>query len=350
MKGDGLASVEVSVRGAGIFGLSIAWMCTKAGATVEVVDPGGVGAGASGGIVGALAPHVPENWNPKKQFQLESLLMAEDFWAEIADAGGGAPGYARSGRVQPIADEHGVSVAKGRAEGAKVLWRGEAEWQIVEDAKGWGVESPCGQYVFDTLSAHLHPRQACAALALALRARGVEVLAEPEAEAKVTIWANGVAGLDAISKQVGREAGRGIKGQAVLLQADKRGLPQLFADALHIIPHLDGTVAIGSTTERDFDHPTTTDEQIENLLQRAYGVVPDLRNAPILERWAGLRPRARSRAPMLGAWPGRPGHFIANGGFKIGFGMAPKVAACMSQLVLEGVDAIPEGFDVAASL
>ena len=35
-------------------------------------------------------------------------------------------------------------------------------------------------------------------------------------------------------------------------------------------------------------------------------------------RWAGLRPRARSRAPMLGAWPGRPGHFIANGGFKIG--------------------------------
>ena len=57
-----------------------------------------------------------------------------------------------------------------------------------------------------------------------------------------------------------------------------------------------------------------------------------------------------SRAPMVGAWPGRPGHFIANGGFKIGFGMAPKVAEVMADLVLEGRDSIPEGFQVDASL
>jgi glycine/D-amino acid oxidase-like deaminating enzyme len=47
---------------------------------------------------------------------------------------------------------------------------------------------------------------------------------------------------------------------------------------------------------------------------------------------------------MLGPWPGRPGHFIANGGFKIGFGMAPKVAHVMAELVLDGKDAVPEGF------
>jgi glycine oxidase len=46
----------------------------------------------------------------------------------------------------------------------------------------------------------------------------------------------------------------------------------------------------------------------------------------------------------LGAWPGRPGEFVANGGFKIGFGMAPKVATTMVDLVLEGRDTIPEGF------
>ncbi|MEO5615955.1 MAG: FAD-dependent oxidoreductase, partial [Cypionkella sp.] len=38
--------------------------------------------------------------------------------------------------------------------------------------------------------------------------------------------------------------------------------------------------------------------------------------------------------------------FVANGGFKIGFGMAPKVAEVMVDLVLEGRDAIPEGFRV----
>ena len=50
----------------------------------------------------------------------------------------------------------------------------------------------------------------------------------------------------------------------------------------------------------------------------------------------GIRPRAASRQPVLGPWPGRPGHFIANGGFKIGFGMAPKAAQAMADLLLEG--------------
>ncbi|MEO0665142.1 MAG: FAD-dependent oxidoreductase, partial [Pseudomonadota bacterium] len=83
-----MASVDVSIRGAGVFGLSIAWACLQAGARVEVVDPNGVAAGASGGIVGALAPHVPENWNAKKAFQLDSLLRAEPFWAGVEAVGG----------------------------------------------------------------------------------------------------------------------------------------------------------------------------------------------------------------------------------------------------------------------
>jgi glycine oxidase len=74
--------------------------------------------------------------------------------------------------------------------------------------------------------------------------------------------------------------------------------------------------------------------------------VPVLKDAPVIARWAGVRPRARSRAPMLGAWPDRPDHFIANGGFKIGFGMAPKVAQVMADLLLEDHDTIPEGFRV----
>ena len=78
---------DVTVMGAGIFGLSVAWACARRGARVRVIDPNGPGAGASGGLVGALAPHVPENWNDKKAFQFESLLMSEGFWAEVAEAG-----------------------------------------------------------------------------------------------------------------------------------------------------------------------------------------------------------------------------------------------------------------------
>ena len=126
-------------------------------------------------------------------------------------------------------------------------------------------------------------------------------------------------------------------------------LPQLFADTLHIVPHRDGTTAIGSTSERDYDDPTSTDAQLDDVIARARAAVPALRDAPVIDRWAGVRPRTRSRAPMLGAHPLHDGQFIANGGFKIGFGMAPKVAQVMADLVLDGVDHIPAAFRPEAS-
>ena len=39
---------EITIRGAGIFGLSIAWACSRRGARVRVIDPLGPGAGTSG--------------------------------------------------------------------------------------------------------------------------------------------------------------------------------------------------------------------------------------------------------------------------------------------------------------
>ena len=73
-------------------------------------------------------------------------------------------------------------------------------------------------------------------------------------------------------------------------------------------------------------------------------ICPALADAPVIDRWAGLRPRARSRAPILGAWPGRPGDYVANGGFKIGLAMAPACADMLATLLLDGRDTIPEPF------
>ncbi|WP_223228138.1 NAD(P)/FAD-dependent oxidoreductase [Lutimaribacter pacificus] len=340
-----MAMVDVTVRGAGIFGLSIAWACMERGASVRVVDPHGPGAGSSGGLVGALAPHVPENWNDKKAFQLDSLLMAETFWAGVAAAGGADPGYARTGRLQPVMDARGLELAQERAKGAQALWQNRAVWEVKRAVSvgDWAPTSPSGWLIHDTLSARMHPRRACAALVAALQARGAGIVAEA-ADEGVVIWATGVAGLEAISRATGTTFGNGVKGQAALLRLDRRDAPQLFADGVHIVPHADGTVAVGSTSERDYDAPGTTDAQLDTVLDKARAAVPALRDAPVIERWAGVRPRSKSRAPVLGVHPLRPGQFIANGGFKIGFGMAPKVAQVMADLVLDGVDAIPDGF------
>nr|WP_309663971.1 FAD-dependent oxidoreductase [Tabrizicola sp.] len=339
---------DVTVRGAGIFGLSVAFACARRGARVRVIDPHGVGAGSSGGIVGALAPHVPEAWNAKKQFQLESLLLAEGWWQAVAEASGLATGYLRSGRVQPLADARAVEVARARAVTAAALWGGAAEWRVERAAGGWEPVSPTGFVVRDTLSARIAPRAGLAALAAAVRAYGGEVTGEAE-EAGAVVHATGLAGLEALSAGLGRVVGGGVKGQAAALRYEAGEMAQLFVDGLHIVPHGDGTVAIGSTSEAVWTD-MGTDAALEALVAKAVAAVPVLAGTEVVERWAGVRPRARSRAPMLGVWPGRAGHYVANGGFKIGFGMAPKVAEVMADLVLEGCYLIPAEFAVEASL
>ena len=340
---------DVTVLGAGVFGLSIAWTCLQRGAKVQVIDPHGPGAGASGGVVGALAPHVPENWNDKKAFQFDSLMRAEGFWREVQEVSGLSPGYARLGRLQPVADDHALELARARAETARSLWQGLAQWQVVRaDDLDWAPVTPTGWLIHDTLTARMHPRQACAALVAAIRARGGAVLSDGPLAGQV-IHATGTAGLEELTAHHTRTVGNGVKGQGAVLAHAAPDLPQLFAEGIHIVPHQDGTTAIGSTSERDYDDPASTDAQLDDVIARARAAVPALRDAPVIERWAGVRPRTRSRAPMLGAHPLHAGHFIANGGFKIGFGMAPKVAQVMADLVLEGRDGIPDAFLPAAS-
>lgn len=347
-----MATVDLTVRGAGIFGLATAWAFVRRGARARVVDPHGVAAGASGGIVGALSPHAPEAWNAKKAFQFESLVMSAAFWAEVEAVSGIPAGYARSGRLQTLSDARAVEIARRRAGTAGDLWQGAADWHVVEAAsiRGWCPISPTGLVVRDTLSARLHPHRACESLAAAIRSSGGEIVPDAPDEG-VVLWATGWRGLMDLSRSLGSQVGTGVKGQALLLRhRAPEDAPQLYVGGLHIVPHADGTVAIGSTSERDFDDPIATDAQLDALRDAAVAALPILHGAEVVARWAGVRPRARTRSPMLGPWPDRPGHFVANGGFKIGFGVVPLVARVMADLILDGRDTIPKGFRVEDSL
>ncbi len=336
-----MARVDITVRGGGIFGLSCAYACARRGAKVRLIEAVAIGAGASGGVVGALSPHAPENWNEMKEYQFQSLVMAEGWWQGVAGIGGRDPGYARSGRLQPVLDANGLALAHERSAAAATLWQGKAVWRLIPAGAGpWEPASPSGWLIHDTLSGRIAPRAALAALVAALQALGGEVVIGDAPDEGAVIHATGIAGLDALSAQFGRKLGSGVKGQAALLRHAAADLPQIFTDGLYIVPHVDGLTAIGSTSENDWQVPGT-DRQVLDLVAQARVLLPVLAGAEPVETWAGIRPRAKSRAPVLGPWPGRPGHFIANGGFKTGFGMAPLVAEQLAELVLTGQDSIP---------
>lgn len=335
---------RITIIGAGVFGLACAHAFARRGAAVRVIEAARIGAGASGGQVGALAPHDPAQWNDKKQIQLQALIAAGDYWAGVARTGGTDPGWARTGRLgAPQGD------VAAKLSGAARHWPEGFSLRLAR------IDHPLlgeGEYLLDTLTARISPRGACAALAAAVRALGgvIEEGAGPRHPDDLgplpgpVVWATGAAGLDMLSADLRRDTGRAIKGQSASLRLSLPAAPQLFLDGLHVVPHADGTIAIGSTTERDFDHPTTTDAALDALIARARALCPPLADAPVAERWAGLRPRAQSRAPLLGPWPRRDGHWVANGGFKIGLAMAPWVGEALAGWIGGTPCRVPEGW------
>lgn len=336
----------IHVAGAGVFGLACAWALIRRGAQVTVFEAATIGAGSSGGHVGALAPHAPDPWNIKKQLQLDSLLAAPAFWASVEQASRLPTGYARTGRLQPVPDMDTAARLPDRIAAAARQWPAAMGMALTRDPHGPLIPpSPTGLWLTDGLTARLNPRAALQALAAAIRAGGGQIhehTPAPDGHTP-TIWATGTPGLVALNSALDRKIGQGVKGQSLLLSHAAPDSPQIFADGLHIVPHADGTTAIGSTSENTYDtvHP---DHQAQDLLARAVAICPALADAPVLDIWAGLRPRARSRAPVLAPWPGRPGHLIVNGGFKIGFGMAPLIADLTAQILLDDRWDIPDLF------
>ncbi|NOX39253.1 MAG: FAD-binding oxidoreductase, partial [Alphaproteobacteria bacterium] len=258
---------EIEVFGGGIFGLSVAYACQKRGANVRLIEKRQIGAGASGGLLGALAPHTPDNWNDKKQFQFESLIASAGFWAEIDALSGMSSGYGRSGRLVSLPDARAVELAQLRCKTAIDFWHETADWTVVPYGhyRGWEPVSPTGYFSFDTLSARIDPHAACQSLAQAFQVIGGEVLVGTDQGrgADVTVLATGFEGLNELTSELGAPIGKGVKGQGALLEFDARDQPQIFSEGIHFIAHQGGRVAVGSTTEIDWNDPTGTDQILE---------------------------------------------------------------------------------------
>ncbi len=349
------ASAELIILGGGIMGLWAAVKAERLGIETLLVEAGTFGQGASGGLLGALMPHMPDKWNDKKQFQFDALLSLENEIAEIERVTGMACGYRRSGRLIPLPKPHLRTIAQRHSEDAKGSWHQqgrEFHWHVMDDPAiaGWPDASFCeAGLVHDTFAARVSPRGLVSALVAFLRSarhvRLVEGVGAERIDAAVNrvMFENGestafgrcvvAAGhhafplIEAISRPLPKPIGQAVKGQAALLKADvDPALPVIFLNGLYVVAHEGGYVAVGSTSEDMFDEPFSTDAKLDDLIARARVVVPALAGAEVVERWAGLRPKAIDRDPMVGPHPDHRQVIALTGGFKVSFGLAHRLA------------------------
>lgn len=345
---------DVLVIGAGIFGLSVAYAAHRAGMSVRVLNREGPGAGASGGIVGALTPHAPTKWRPMMAYQFAALATLAERIASIERASGIATGYGRVGRIAPLTDAAAAERAQKDANAAREVW-GDAAQMKLRSAPDWIAPEFCAFGVlFDNLSARVMPHRYVAALVASLPEGTIERAEVTAVEGRTVCTGAGertaghvvlAPGADGWALLPPRLRGSGVKGQAALLDADLRGHPVITHSGLYIIPHADGTVAVGSTSEKSWA-TTGTDEKLDDILGRAVALVPALAGRRRVAPWAGIRPRPPGREPLVGAVPGQRGLWLATGGFRIGLGIAHAVGdALVADIVGErAAIPLPESF------
>lgn len=325
---------KISVIGAGVYGLSCALALLEDGHTVRVLESGRIGQGASGGLVGALSPHVPEDWNIRKQFQLGALHDGAKHWAKVEALANLPSGYGRIGRYMPLDDAYEAEKAHKRIKGAARLWPEGYSWKVLESVPEIPREVAPYGVVHENLSARINPRLALAALAKAVQVMGGEIVentpvTQPEG---LSVIAAGIGSAALVAPFLGEGKIRGVKGQAALLAAGlPAGCPVIYGNGTYIIPHANGTVAVGATSENRFETADTTDEKLDAVIAKARAIVPALAQAQVIERHAGLRPRAPKPEAMLGQLDDTT--FVATGGFKTGFGNANAIAAALVQML-----------------
>lgn len=360
--------------------MSIARACLGAGLSVTLVDKTEIGHGASYGLLGALLPHMSERWNEKKQFQFNALKDLSEVKKELEEEVGISIGYDRCGRVVPLGTANLRERHEVRAKEAERLWHGAETGyyhKVISDSNlhGWVNMDLCPEgYAFDNFSARANPRAYCDAAKASVIKRGgtliegqevVSISDEGEGasvtlsngdvlKAGIVVLAAGYKCFPMLEELTGMSGlGIGVKGQALIAkvgQAD--GLPILYDRSVYVVPHDDGMCAIGSTTEEDWEDEHSTDHRSDEIWARALNLCPMLEGAEIVTRWAGIRPKATKRDPMVGFLPGSRSLFAATGGFKIGFGLAHSIAQVSMERIagLEPTIALPPTFEAAHHL
>ena len=167
----------------------------------------------------------------------------------------------------------------------------------------------------------------------AVRAADGEQVAADRVVVAAGVWSRELEGLTPEA----RPPVRPVKGQMIQLQR-KRPF-----DLTHVIrgpeaylaPKSNGRIVVGATSEEMGFDTTVTAGGLYDLLEGAWEVVPGIRDLPVDDTWAGLRPASRDHAPLLGP-SAAPGIIMATGHYRHGILLTPVTAEEIARLVRTG--------------
>jgi glycine oxidase len=132
-----------------------------------------------------------------------------------------------------------------------------------------------------------------------------------------------------------------VAGQMIMFKTPPNFLSRIIlVNSQYVIPRRDGRILAGSTIEEMGFEKITTEDACKELRQAAINIVPDLKDYPIENHWAGLRPGSPNGIPYIGEHPFVKGLFLNSGHFRNGVVMSLGSARLLVDLLLKRDDPI----------
>lgn len=332
--------VDVVVIGGGIIGCSTAYYLAKVGLSVHLVERDKIAQGttrAAGGMLGAHSEYLNDTFY---SFAQESQALYTEFQRDA----GADIGYTTGGIVQFACSEE-ERIALSRWNNAVYLSTEQVRERIPH------VAPPAfGAYLFEA-DVHVHPEKTCLAFCEAAKRLGAAVSEQASVDEITTLYDGYqirigasvitakhvvITGGVASAKLVPGLQMTAVKGQCVQLNAMGMQLPYtLFHKGCYVIPRSDGTLVIGATMEQGLTDLQITDAGNLALNTIAERFIPGLSHLPVMNRWAGLRPKTVDDLPYIGRVPGNENMYIAAGHFRNGILLAPATACLIRDLIIE---------------
>jgi glycine oxidase len=104
----------------------------------------------------------------------------------------------------------------------------------------------------------------------------------------------------------------------------------------YLVPRRDGRLIAGSTSENAGFTKQVTGGGVSSILAHASEISPQIENLPIVDTWAGLRPRAADGLPVLGPCDEIDGLVYATGHYRNGILLAPVTGELIADAVVNG--------------
>lgn len=353
-------TADVVIIGGGIIGLTIARALAKRGVQdVTVIEKHEFGCEASWAAGGILAPQIEAD-------------RSDDFFRLACASRDLYPSFAKA-----LEKESGIDVELNTTgtiyvafdETEAVDLRARHAWQL---AQGLSIEWLTGDEVRQIepqVSANVRfalrfpndyqveNRQLVAALLIANKKLGVRLISECEAR-RLVIENDRVIGVETSqglinastlvvaagawsSKVAGGETLNVVPVRGQMLCFERQ--PQLACHVIYsargyVIPRSGGRMLAGSTTEEVGFDKSVTDEGMKAIKSMAYEIIPALETLPVIDSWAGFRPRSEDELPILGASKKIAGLFYGTGHYRNGILLAPITGELIAEGIVSGTN------------